>query len=131
MPMLAFRVQPTRVIAGQVVTEKGAARDALEYLKSVIMRSGLRRLIIKSDNEPAIVALVKELILEMPEIQFVPEHSPVGDHESNAIAERAVQELEKQIRVIKSDIDTKFGEKLKGDHPLVSWIPQFAGASLT
>ena len=32
LPMLAIRVQPTRVIAGQVVTEKGAARDALEYL---------------------------------------------------------------------------------------------------
>ena len=126
LPMLAVRLKPTRVLAGTTVSAKSDVRDAVEFLKAVIFRSGCKRLLFKSDNEPAILKLKERVMQEMPMIEVVPEQSPVGDHEANCIAERAVQELEKQIRVVKSDMDAKFKMKLPGDHPLVAWIASFA-----
>ena len=51
--------------------------------------------------------------------------SPVGDSKSNGVAERAIQSMEKLIRVHKLSIETRINEKLSVRHPLFAWLVEF------
>ncbi len=61
VPMLGFKALPTRVTAGHAVEEKGENEDAIEKLQTDIEKTGIRRAIFKSDNEPALVKVVEEV----------------------------------------------------------------------
>ena len=53
---------------------------------------------------------------------IVPEHSAVGESQSNGNAERAVQQEEDQVRTIKSALASRIGAKIPSSHPLVRWM---------
>ena len=65
--------------------------------------------VIKHDQEPAIKDLVKEIARKRALGRTISEESPVGSSASNGLAERAVQSVEGQIRVIKSALQEKVG----------------------
>ena len=67
----------------------------------------------------------------MQGIDVSPEESPVGEHQSNGAIESGVRELEKQIRIIKDAVEEKYGMLLESNHPILAWIIEHAGASLT
>ena len=92
----------------------------------------MKRFIFKSDQEPAILAL-KERIIEVlgKKYEVLRKESPVGDHQANGEIENAIKELEKQIRVLKIALEQKIPQVLKDDHPLMAWIPEYAGFLLS
>ena len=55
---------------------------------------GATKVVFRSDQEPSIQMLVKDLVSERTEGQTVVEESPVGSSGSNGVVERAVQEVE-------------------------------------
>ena len=55
---------------------------------------GATKVVIRSDQEPNIKILVKDLVSERTEGQTVVEESPVGSSWSNGVVERAVPEVE-------------------------------------
>eukprot|EP00969_Alexandrium_andersonii_P247365 10931120-Alexandrium_andersonii.AAC.1 len=58
---------------------------------------GHRQVVLKSDQEPLIVALGEALQRECgASVEATMEESPVGESESNGMAERAVQEAQGQ-----------------------------------
>ena len=56
-----------------------------------------------SDGEHSIVALKKQAAREAG-VENVPQESPVGDHRSNRLAENAVREVKRQVRVLRSSL---------------------------
>ena len=63
VPMLAIKDAPSKVVFDMVVTAKGVN----EYMVKRVMQSldllGHKRLILKSDQEPALVALLDDCLL--------------------------------------------------------------------
>ena len=63
--------------------------------------------------------------------EVIPEESLVDDHQTNGEIENAIEELEKQIRVLKLGLEQKMQLTLKDDHPMMAWIPEHAGFLLS
>ena len=77
---------------------------------------GIRRVIFKTDQEPAIVALRKRIIEALgTKVEVIEEESPVGDHQANGEIESAIKEYKKQIRVLKLSVESKMQIVIKDD----------------
>ena len=71
-----------------------------QYLRD-LRKWGLRsELILRSDGEPAIVDLLNK-VSDLRERPTILEKSPVGDSQANGLAERALQSVQKQTRILK------------------------------
>merc|ERR1711873_349976 len=91
MPILVGRdiadgVEGTGMIFARVVPRKGVHPYAVKCLALDIARLGHQRIVLKSDDKPAIVALKEAARSERPEI-IVMEESPVHDSASNGAVE--------------------------------------------
>ena len=96
--------------------------DDLEFL-------GYKKVLSRSDNEPAILAFCRR-VKGAWNGETIAETSPEGESQSNGAAEKAVQTLKAQVRTIVDDLETKINNKLTADHPVISWIVEYAGAVL-
>ena len=54
------------------------------------------------------------------------ENSPVGQSQSNGIVERAIQEVEFQIRKLKMQLEQNMAEKLTNESPIWPWLIEYA-----
>ena len=78
-----------------LVEEKGLSEYAIEQVKEDIEAMGIRRMIFKTDQEPAIVALRERIIEALgTKVEVIEEESPVGDHQANGEIEDAIKEFE-------------------------------------
>ena len=80
-------------------------------------------IIIKSDQENAIVDVLKE-IRRLRKSNTELEHSPVEEHESNGVAERAVQQHEGMCRTGKLALETRLNCEVRCTHPIITWLVQ-------
>ena len=97
---------------------------ALEYMAEAGDMEG--RIIIKSDQEPAVKRLVKDLVEARADGKSVVEESPVGSSGSNGVVERTVQAVEGQVRAILLALEDKLGAKVAAEEPIVTYIPDHA-----
>ena len=115
-----------------MVEEKGPNEHTIEQLKEDIESLGVRRMVLKSDQEPAIRGMCERLAEALkPWVEVVDEVSPVGDHQANGEIENAVKELEKQIRIPKHSVKRMMQLVIQDDHPVMAWFPQHAGFILS
>jgi len=126
-PMLVVKDKKSKSPWGGAIPSKGNDDYARQLLVQVVRETGYRRVVLKSDNEPAIVVLKQAARAELTDVECLMEESPVGDHQANGDIEVAVRELKRQIRVIKSDLEEKFGRQLNDSNPILAWIPRHAG----
>ena len=87
--------------ASIVVPTKGAdgsfaARQAIELINECGNKDV--DIILKTDQEPAIMSLVDDIMKNRTGAKTIPEQSPKKSSGSNGIVERAVQTVEGQIR---------------------------------
>ena len=130
-PYLAVKDDASHTTFSHALEAKGVNEYAVKVLKADVEAVGHKKILFKSDNEPAIVALKQEVKNLLKDTEILMEESPVGDHQSNGYIERAIQELEKQIRIIKSSIDCQYGTSFETQHPIVTWANAYAGQLLT
>ena len=100
------------MLFAQVVPAKGVQPYAVKALAGVVAQLGHQEVILKSDGEPAIVALKEAAKRERME-RIVLETSPVKDSKSNGAIEAAVQQVQGQFRVMKDALETRIGMRLK------------------
>ena len=67
----------------------------------------------------------------MANTETVPENSPKAESQSNGSIESAIRELAGMHRTLKDAIETKIGEKLGPDHPMLPWIVEYSGTVIT
>ena len=89
------------------------------------------RIIIKNDQESNIVALQHEIKRRRATHGTALDEGRVGDSNSNARAEVAVQEVKGMIRTLRSALEGNIGARIGLDHPIVPWLVRFAGTNIT
>ena len=89
-----------------------------------------RRFILKSDQEPAIVALKEAIRVQMNEDEVIMEESPVRESQSNGDIEKGVGDVKGQIRTMKEALDTRSKDIIRQDHQVIAWLPRHAAATL-
>lgn len=96
----------------------------LEFIEEV--GDGSQQVIVKTDQEPSIVAIVGDLVREREEGRTVVEESPVGSSGSNGIVERAVQGIEGQVRALLLELVFRLGVEVGANEPIVAFLPEYA-----
>ena len=86
---------------------------------------GETRLILKSDNEPAIVALREKLGKYHGGI-IIPEGPPVGESQANGRLEEAGKTFREFAKVYKDKIEFEIKEVIPGDATVVQWLLRWA-----
>ena len=109
-------------ISANVVPKKGVGGGfAVKQFERDIRRFGHRKkLLLRSDGEPAVKDLL-EKVADYRTPETVIEQSPVEDSRANGLVERAVQAVEKQVRVIKMATEEQVG-KFSVMHPAFPWL---------
>ena len=130
--ILAARDRVTKMGLSTVVPSKSTGTFAAQRVMCFLREIGLARgdLIIKSDQEPAIEAIIKDverLRGEASAGRTIVESSPVGSHQSNGIVERYAQEVEKQVRVMRDALEFKYKVKIDTKNPIIPWLVEHAG----
>ena len=90
--------------------------------------------VVKSDNEPALVALVEALGRERAAKGgggMAVEHSPVHSSKSNGVVERSVRTVQGMIRTMRSALEDKWGVRVEVGHAVWSWLVEYAGWLIT
>ena len=92
------------------------------------------RLVLKSDQEPSFVEAqhaIKDARGKAHSHGTAIENSEVGDSNSNARVERAIQELGGLVRTVKSALGSRLGQKIPLDHVVALWIIKHAASVIT
>ena len=110
--LLVGKLYPSRKVLACVVDSKGVVdpygvnRVAAFIRESGLMNFEVTNWVVKSDQEPSIVALMEQAIRRSGRNgTIVPEASAVGESASNARAERTVQAVEDLLRVHKHALE--------------------------
>ena len=82
--------------------------------------------LVKTDQEPAIQGLIQGIVEARPEGRTVIEEAPKDSKGSNGEVERAVQEIEGQIRALFLAFQDKVGRKVDCRERIVAFIPEYA-----
>ena len=130
LPCLVVKCHKTGRYWANVVPSKGAELFAVEWLKSCLNETGFKELCLKSDNEPAIMAL-KNKVKEESRLKIHLAEAPVEDHQANGFIEVAVREVKRQVRAMLSDLQERLGFEVEPSHPCMMWMPRHAAYLLT
>jgi hypothetical protein len=95
------RDEESRALLVHAVPREGLARArGAEQLIRDIEVLGYKKVILKADNEPAMHALQEE-VKKQRQDETLLENSPVGESQSNGVADCAVRAAGEHIRVVK------------------------------
>ena len=83
-------------------------------------------IILKTDQEPAMEYLMKELVEARPEGRTIVEEAPKQSKGSNGIVERAAQEIEGGIRALFLGLEERLGRSLDARERIVAFMPEYA-----
>ena len=119
----------TGMISASVLIQKGVCGQAIRKLSSEIGKLGHPEIVLKSDGEPAIVALKQRVKQERSE-RIVLEESPVKDSQANGGIENAIRQTQGQIRAIKDCLESRLGRKITGDEVIFPWLVSHAAATI-
>ena len=125
-PILVIKARISGGVWALPVTRKGPyMNNIVKRISKIISSVGCPKMVLNSDQEPAMIAIQKETrrelwneILEIldkvkenkmseegqdcdPGGVVILENSPVGESQSNGSVERAIKEVQNQIRILK------------------------------
>ena len=110
---IVMRDQETGMVSSHLVESKGVKDTwVIEKLVEDIADWGHADIVLKTDGEPAIVAL-QGAIREKRTNTTVPVNPPAYNPQSNGVAERAVQEVSAQFRCLKLALESRLKVPIK------------------
>ena len=120
--VLVVKDRGSKAFGANVVPQKGTGDGfAVKQFDRDIRRFGHRGAVtLRSDGEMAVKDLLNRVAAFRAQRTNV-EHSPVGDSRANGMAERAIQSVEKQVRIIKSSTEDNVG-KFGVKHAAFPWL---------
>ena len=101
------------------------------HLDLVTVGMGHGRIIVKTDNEPAILDVRKAIAGNRGDAPTAFEDSRVGDSNSNGKVERVIREVKGLIRTFRADLQSKINDNISLDSPIVPWLVRHAGYIIT
>ena len=138
LTLLVVRDSKGKSLFGHVVPQKGVDQDnyAVDILLADLKWLGYQRISLRSDNEPAILNLLKhaasEARLQMVDLQqLTEEHPNVYDSSGNGEIEVAVKQLTGVLRTNKLDLERRLGMVVPQDHPVMTWLVECSAWMVT
>ena len=122
-----------KAVFAHAVPQKGV--DADHYAVDVLMEDigwlGYTALSLRSDNEPAILKLLRHAVTEArirvdDLTQVMTEHPNAYDHAGNGEVENAVKQVTGILRTNKLDLEKRIGKDIPLGHPVVTWLVEYA-----
>ena len=133
--VIVVRERTTKMTMAAAMPDKSSgthiAKRIAAFMKEVGV--GLGDVVIKTDQEPAIKAIMEEagrVRAAGGGGKYIMEESPVGSSASNGVVERAIQSVQGQVRVMKDALEAKWGVKLGAKHSVVPWMIEYAAVLL-
>ena len=90
-------------------------------LSGVIESLGHSKVILKSDQEPALSSLT-DAVKSEARINLVLEESPECESRSDGEVERAIQKNQGQFRTMKDRLESRYSQRVEGERPCVPWL---------
>ena len=123
VPLLAGATSVTGHGFGVVCGAKGpgdeaAVRAALRFLQEAGIHGTCR---LRSDSEPAIIAMAQTIARRREPAKTVVETTPVGSSSSLGLAESWIGLLVGQVRCLKAIVEEKWHIKVRADTPVLHW----------
>ena len=108
-PILVIHDRRTKMKYARMVVAKGQHWYSQLTLTRITRQLGYNKIVSKSDGEKAIVALKEAVAKELrnEKVDVVMEESPVGSSGSNGEVERAIREIQGQIRTMKIALEAR------------------------
>ena len=126
LKLILIRDGWTKCMFAHVIPQKGIDQERFSLTRVVedIMWLGHTRVILKSDNEPALLALVKESlrVLRVELDGVSQETSEEYESKSNGAVEGAIRIFRAQFRCVKECLEDRLAMKIPIKHPLVPWM---------
>ncbi len=113
VPSDAAADNKTKMTVARVAPSKGVESCTVETVKKMVERLGHRKIIRRSDDGPAILAL-KEAVRGESDAEIVLEEAPVRDHQG--LVEIAIKNAQGHFRMIKDALDSRHGRRAGGEH---------------
>ena len=86
---------------------------------------GRNRLILKTDPEPAMVAL-QECVKAASNSEIILRNSPVGESQSNGVVDKAVRDIGDHVRTLKDAAEDRLNITIGVKSPLLTWLVEHA-----
>ena len=131
LPCLLVKCHRTKRYWANTLPAKGTDPFAVARLKGVVNEAGFKQVLLKSDGEPAIVALKQKVKEDLRDVEIHLTEVPVEDHRANGFIEVGVRELKRQVRAILSDLQDRLGFEIDPTHPCLVWLARHAAFLLT
>ena len=115
-------------LAGHVVSSKGSGTHAaVEQVLRDLRRMGHNgTIVVNTDQESAIMDLLRTVAKERGEARTVFETAARSDTKGNGEAEKAVQSIEEMVRTLMVDLEERCGEALSVTEPFFEWLVEHA-----
>ena len=128
-PVFVLRDHRPRVTFAHVVHGKSTIRSVYsQYLTKAVVADfnalGHKKIIFKTD-QPAMVAL-QESVKVASDVEITMRNSPVGESQSNGVVEKAVRDIEDEVRTLKAAIEDRLGIRLETKSPMLTWLVEHA-----
>ncbi len=129
MKVLVAKDSESTAIFAHAVMAKGYDEEGYAVTRNVedIAWLGHTKMIVKSDNEPAILKLLKDALktarVEITELEQIQDEQAVKyDSKNNGDVEKAAKQVTKLLRTLKICLEKRVGKKIPTSHPLLTWL---------
>ena len=138
MKCLIIRCHESKALFAHCIPCKGADED--KYVASLITSDvafmGHVKLILKSDNEAALLTLVRAALQEIrctvPDVTHATsEEAAAYESASNGGTECGIREVRGLFRTLKLDLERRIGYELLPCHPLLDWLVEHSAMLIT
>ena len=133
LPVLVGRDRFSQAVWSSPVPCKGVEDHphGSNRLREWLDETGYRRIVVKSDQEPAIKAVI-QAVKNSWSGELILENAPKEAHErSNGEAEVTVQQVHGLARTLKEQVEDQCQVKLPQKHPVLAWLIEYAGTLIT
>ena len=131
-PILVSKCNRDCWICAAIVPAKAADEYAAAELKNDVICSGFTEVLVRSDNEPAVLALKEStaIVLKLAGVTVKTEESACTSR-SNGLAESAVNGVKDAVRTNLACIVRRFGQEFPGGYPVLTWLVKYSVAMVS
>ena len=115
-------------LAGHVVSKKGSGtQDAVDQILTDLRRMGPHgKLVVRTDQEAAIIDLLRTVAKERGESRTIFETAAGSDSKGNGEAEKAVRSIEEMVRTLLVDLEERCGDPPSVEALFFEWLIEHA-----
>jgi hypothetical protein len=124
-PILVMYDEDYKTTSAQFVQKKGVNDWSIKVVKAFLSSLGSKRVLVRNDQEPAIVALRNE-IKHHTHVEVIDENSHEYDSQTNGLIENVVKRVQGQFRTIKDAVESRYKYKIPSNHACLGWLLQYA-----